>query len=32
MTPYHLTRAAEEDLRDIWQYTRDTWGQDQAER
>ena len=32
MSPYRLTRAAEDDLRDIWQYTHDTWALDQADR
>jgi toxin ParE1/3/4 len=32
MRSYDLTVAAEEDLRDIWIYTYETWGLDQAER
>ncbi|MBI1220956.1 MAG: type II toxin-antitoxin system RelE/ParE family toxin [Rhodobacteraceae bacterium] len=31
MKTYDLTLAAEEDLRDIWRYTYETWGLDQAE-
>ena len=32
MRTYDLALAAEEDLRDIWRYTYDTWGVDQAEK
>ena len=32
MPSYNLTIAAEEDLRDIWRYTYETWGFGQAER
>ncbi|PHQ81061.1 MAG: plasmid stabilization protein [Thalassobium sp.] len=32
MAEYELTLSAEEDLRDIWTYTFDTWGADQADR
>lgn len=32
MNTYSLTPAAEEDLREIWQYTYETWGADQADR
>lgn len=32
MKTYDLTPAAEEDLRDIWRYTCETWGADQADR
>lgn len=31
MRSYDLTLAAEDDLRDIWRYTYETWGLDQAE-
>jgi toxin ParE1/3/4 len=31
MQSYDLTLAAEEDLRDIWRYTYETWGFEQAE-
>ena len=31
MQSYDVTLAAEEDLRDIWRYTYETWGFDQAE-
>ncbi len=29
---YRLTRSAERDLRDIWIYTFETWGEEQADR
>ena len=32
MKSYDLTLAAEEELRDIWRYTYETWGLDQAEK
>ena len=32
MKAYDLTAAAEEDLKDIWRYTYETWGADQADR
>ncbi|WCR12273.1 type II toxin-antitoxin system RelE/ParE family toxin [Paracoccus stylophorae] len=32
MKSYDLTRAAEEDLRGIWEYSCETWGIDQADR
>ncbi|WP_375263917.1 type II toxin-antitoxin system RelE/ParE family toxin [Palleronia sp.] len=32
MKTYDLTPAAEEDLREIWRYTYETWGADQADR
>lgn len=32
MRTYDLTSAAEEDLREIWRYTYETWGIDQADR
>lgn len=32
MKTYDLTLAAEDDLRNIWQYTYETWGLDQAEK
>jgi len=32
MKTYDLTAAAEEDLREIWRYTYETWGVDQADR
>ncbi|WP_424930696.1 type II toxin-antitoxin system RelE/ParE family toxin [Amaricoccus tamworthensis] len=32
MKTYDLTLAAEEDLREIWHYTYETWGLDQAEK
>lgn len=32
MRRYDLTLAAEADLKDIWRYTHDRWGFDQAER
>src|SRR6056297_1525880 len=32
MASYDLTLAAEEDLRDIWRYTLETWGPEQADR
>ena len=32
MRTYDLSLAAEEDLRNIWRYTYDTWGVDQAEK
>ena len=32
MKTYDLSLAAEEDLRNIWCYTYDTWGVDQAEK
>lgn len=31
MQSYDLTLAAEKDLRDIWRYTYETWGFEQAE-
>jgi len=31
MASYDLTLAAEEDLRDIWRYTLETWGPEQAD-
>ena len=31
MPSYNLTIAAEEDLRDIWRHTYETWGFGQAE-
>ena len=31
MTSYDLTRAAEEDLRGIWDYSFETWGAAQAD-
>lgn len=31
MASYELTPAAEEDLREIWRYTHETWGLNQAE-
>lgn len=32
MTRYFLTPAAQADLSDIWDFTSERWGQDQAER
>lgn len=32
MPSYELTQAAEEDLRDIWRYTFETWGPGQADK
>lgn len=32
MPEYRLTPAAERDLEDIWQFTRDQWGTEQAHR
>lgn len=32
MASYDLTLAAEEDLRDIWRYTLETWGSEQADK
>ncbi len=32
MPEYRLTPAAERDLEDIWQYTSDQWGTEQAHR
>ena len=32
MPSYDLTLAAEEDLRDIWRYTFETWGPEQADK
>lgn len=32
MKSYDLTLAAEEDLRGVWEYSRETWGIDQADR
>ncbi|MEE4540343.1 MAG: type II toxin-antitoxin system RelE/ParE family toxin, partial [Erythrobacter sp.] len=32
MKTYDLTAAAEEDPRNIWCFTCDTWGADQADR
>ena len=29
---YRLSKSAEQDLRDIWNYTIQTWGETQAER
>lgn len=31
MPGYEITLAAEEDLREIWRYTLDTWGPEQAD-
>ena len=32
MTSFHLSKDAEDDLRGIWHYTRNTWSEDQADR
>ena len=32
MTAYRLTPAAQRDLSEIWDFTRDRWGDDQAEK
>ena len=32
MAAYAFTRSAKEDLLDIWLYTRETWGEAQADR